>query len=154
MRRKGEPLETQEDLRAYIPYLVNRLSNRLGADQNKLLAEHGLNNAALRTLSVLHIYGKLTVNDISVLAVIEQSTASRTIDALLSAGLVTRELGEADQRRREVSMTPHGEILLRRIWPVVERNYERLVEGVKPDEIRLCAAVLSRMIDNVRKHPL
>lgn len=154
MRSKGAPLGTQEALRAYIPYLVNRLSNRLGIDQNRLLADHGLNNAALRTLSVLHIYATLTINDISVLAVIEQSTASRTIDTLHAAGLVTRVLGEADQRRRVVGLTREGEALLRRVWPVVEQNYERMTDGIAQEEIRLCANVLSRMIDNVRKHPL
>ena len=88
-RTEGPP-RTPEDLRAYLPYLVNRLSNRLTIDQGKLLAERGLTNAALRTLSVLHIYRRLTVNEISVLAVLEQSTASRTVDNMLAAGLVQR----------------------------------------------------------------
>lgn len=153
-RKLGGPPQTPEELRRYIPYLVNRLSRRLGDDQNAALAGRGLNNAALRTLSVLHIYGKLTVNAIAVLAVIEQSTASRTIDAMLSGGLVTREAGADDQRRREVGLTAVGETLLNDVWPIVEGNYRRLTEGIDAQMIETCALVLSRMIDNVRKHPL
>ena len=152
-RTKGPP-RTPEDLRAYLPYLVNRLSNRLTIDQGKLLAERGLTNAALRTLSVLHIYRRLTVNEISVLAVLEQSTASRTVDQMLAAGLVTRENGASDQRRREVAPTARGERLLKDIWPLVERNRERLADGIERDDIETCVRVLSRMIDNVLQHDL
>jgi len=152
-RTEGPP-RTPEDLRAYLPYLVNRLSNRLTIDQGKLLAERGLTNAALRTLSVLHIYRRLTVNEISVLAVLEQSTASRTVDQMLAAGLVTRENGASDQRRREVAPTARGERLLKGIWPLVERNRERLADGIERDDIETCVRVLSRMIDNVRQHDL
>jgi len=148
------PPATPEELRAYIPYLVNRLSNRISVDQNRFLATMGLNNAAFRTLSVLHIYGKLTVNEISVLAVIEQSSASRTIDQMLETGLVTRESGASDQRRREVALTKEGAAALRKVWPKVARRADRLTDGLAREEIELCAGVLSRMIDNVRKHNL
>ena len=55
------PPATPQELRAYIPYLVNRLSNRISADQNRFLATMGLNNAAFRTLSALHIYKTLNI---------------------------------------------------------------------------------------------
>lgn len=150
----GTPPATPEELRAYIPYLVNRLSNRISAEQNRFLVAMGLNNAALRTLSVLHIYGKLTVNEISVLAVVEQSSASRTIDQMLETGLVTRESGAHDQRRREVALTKDGAALLKKVWPKIARRTESLLEGIAAEDIDTCANVLSRMIDNVRKHEL
>ena len=150
----GAPPATPEELRAYIPYLVNRLSNRISADQNRFLVALGLNNAALRTLSVLHIYGKLTVNEISVLAVVEQSSASRTIDQMLETGLVTREHGARDQRRREVALTKDGAALLKKLWPKVARRTNDLMQGIAAEDIDICASVLSRMIDNVRKHEL
>ena len=152
--RRNVPPATPDELRAYIPYLVNRLSNRISADQNKFLATMGLNNAAFRTLSVLHIYETLTVNEISVLAVIEQSSASRTIDQMLETGLVTRENGARDQRRREVALTKDGLALLRKVWPQVAGRAERLTDGISREEIDICSRVLSRMIDNVRVHDL
>ena len=151
---RGAPPGTPEELRAYIPYLVNRLSNRISADQNRFLSDIGLNNAILRTLSVLHIYETLTVNEISVLAVIEQSSASRTVDQMLETGLVTRRSGAFDQRRREVALTKDGLALLRKVWPQVAQRAAGLTEGISREEIDICASVLSRMIDNVRKHDL
>ena len=143
------PPATPEELRAYLPYLVNRLSHRISADQNRFLTTMGLSNAALRTLSVLHIYETLTVNEISVLAVVEQSSASRTVDQMLATGLVTRRNGAQDQRRREVALTREGLTLLRKVWPKVAQRADRLTEGIAREDIDLCARVLSRMIDNV-----
>ena len=68
----------------YIPYLFNRLANRWNLDQNRDLSEHGVNNVVFRTLSVLFIYKTLTVNEVAVLAVTEQSTASRMVESMVS----------------------------------------------------------------------
>ena len=74
---KSGPPRTRDQLQNYIPYLFNRLANRWNLDQNRDLSEHGVNNVVFRTLSVLFIYKTLTVNEVAVLAVTEQSTASR-----------------------------------------------------------------------------
>jgi DNA-binding MarR family transcriptional regulator len=153
-RQKSGPPRTPEQLRSYIPYLINRLSNRWNLDQNRDLSEHGINNVVLRTLSVLYIYKTLTVNEVAILAVTEQSTASRAIDSMVSAGWVKREIGEKDLRRREIALTKTGEALLKKIYPVIERNYEALVDGIDPDEVRICARVLAKMIDNVRQNDI
>src|ERR1700751_5464006 len=115
-RLKSSPPRTRDQLQSYIPYLFNRLSNRWNLDQNRDLSEHSVNNVVFRTLSVLYIYKTLTVNEIAVLAVTEQSTASRTVDSMVASGLVKREIAEEDQRRRrriafEKDLACHGKEL-------------------------------------------
>ena len=105
-RWKSGPPRTKDQLQTYIPYLFNRLANRWNLDQNRDLSDHGVNNVVFRTLSVLFIYKTLTVNEIAVLAVTEQSTASRMVESMVSSGLVKREIAEEDQRRRVVALTP------------------------------------------------
>jgi DNA-binding MarR family transcriptional regulator len=151
---KSGPPRTKDQLQNYIPYLFNRLSNRWNLDQNRDLSVHGVNNVVFRTLSVLYIYKTLTVNEIAVLAVTEQSTASRMVDSMVSSGLVKREIAEEDQRRRVVALTADGEALLRKIWPIMENNYDRLIEGIDPDDIEICARVLARMVENIRQNQL
>jgi len=68
--------------------------------------------------------------------------------------MVTRRSSARDQRRREVSLTPEGQALLKKLWPSIARGYDRLTDGIAREEIALCASVLSRMIDNVRKHDI
>jgi DNA-binding MarR family transcriptional regulator len=134
--------------------LFNRLSNRWNLDQNRDLSEYGINNVVFRTLSVLFIYKALTVNEIAVLAVTEQSTASRTVDSMVSSGWVKREIAEEDQRRRLVALTAEGEVLLRKIWPIMERNYGKLIKGIDPDDIEVCARVLAKMVENIRQNQI
>jgi DNA-binding MarR family transcriptional regulator len=153
-RWKSGPPRTKDQLQNYIPYLFNRLSNRWNLDQNRDLGEHGINNVVFRTLSVLYIYKTLTVNEIAVLAVTEQSTASRMVDSLVSSGLVKREIAEEDQRRRVVGLTAEGELLLRKIWPIMEKNFDKLIEGIDPDEIEVCARVLAKMVENIRQNQI
>jgi DNA-binding MarR family transcriptional regulator len=153
-RWKSGPPRTKDQLQNYIPYLFNRLSNRWNLDQNRDLSEHGVNNVVFRTLSVLYIHKSLTVNEIAVLAVTEQSTASRMVDSMVSSGLVKREIAEEDQRRRVVALTADGEALLRKIWPIMENNYDRLIEGIDPDDIEVCARVLARMVENIRQNQI
>ena len=153
-RSKSSPPRTRDQLQSYIPYLFNRLSNRWNLDQNRDLSEHGVNNVVFRTLSVLYIYKTLTVNEIAVLAVTEQSTASRMVESMVTSGLVKREIAEEDQRRRVVALTLEGEALLRKIWPVMERNYDRLVSGIDPDDIEVCARVLAKMVENIRQNEI
>jgi DNA-binding MarR family transcriptional regulator len=153
-KRGSSQPETRKQLYNYIPYLLNRLSNRWNLDQNRDLGEHGINNVVFRTLSVLYIYKTLTVNEIAVLAVTEQSNASRTVDSMALSGLVNREIAEDDLRRRVVGLTAAGERLLKTAWPTIDRNYDRLVNGIDPHDLKLCARVLGMMLDNIRQNEI
>jgi len=145
------PPETLEELEEYVPYLVNRLARLGQAAQNRSLSARGINNVTLRALSVLHIHGRLTVNEIATLAFTEQSTASRAIDAMVDAGLVEREISANDLRRRDVALTGTGSERLRECWPLMEQHYALMTEGIDAEEIRTCRRVLSRMTDNLRR---
>lgn len=151
---KSGPPRTRDQLQSYIPYLFNRLANRWNLDQNRDLSEHGINNVVFRTLSVLFIHRTLTVNEVAVLAVTEQSTASRMVETMVSSGLVKREIAEEDQRRRVVGLTSDGEALLRRVWPIMEKNHDRLTAGIDADDIEVCARVLAKMVDNIRQNQI
>ena len=153
-RWKSGPPRTRDQLQTYIPYLFNRLANRWNLDQNRDLSDHGINNVVFRTLSVLFIYKTLTVNEVAVLAVTEQSTASRMVESMVSSGLVKREIAEEDQRRRVVGLTPDCEALLRKIWPIMASNYDKLIEGIEPDDIEVCARVLAKMVENIRQNQI
>src|SRR5258705_950594 len=73
-KQKSGPPKTPEQLRNYLPYLINRLANRWNLDQNRDLSEHGLNNVVLRTLSILYTHKTLTVNELADLAVTKESS--------------------------------------------------------------------------------
>jgi DNA-binding MarR family transcriptional regulator len=151
---EGIPPLTQDALEHYLPYLVNRLSSFGQAAQNKTLSANGINIVTLRALSVLHIHGRLTVNEIAARAFAEQSTASRAIDAMVTAGLVERRVSQRDQRQRELALTPAGSDVLHTCWPMVEDHYAMLTSGIDQRDIETCRHVLLRMIDNVKRQDM
>lgn len=147
---RPQPPETQDALERNLSYLVNRLSAVGQAAQNRRLAACGVNTVTLRTLSVLYIQDGLTVNEITARAFAEQSTASRAIDSMVTAGLLERRIPPGDQRRREIGLTPAGRALLLACWPHMAEHNARLVEGIDTADIEVCRRVLARMIENVR----
>lgn len=147
----GGPPATVEELHRHIPYLVNRLASSWNTQQNKRLGALGINSVTLRTLAILYIHRKLTVNEIAALAFAEQSTASRAIDAMVTAGLVERQIADRDLRRREVALTEAGRALLLASWPVMGEHRAAMTEGIDPEEIAICGRVLLAMIENLRR---
>lgn len=145
----SEPFSTVEELRNYIPYLLNLVTNRWNLDQNRDLNEHGINSTVLRTLSVLNMHPTLTVNEIAAYAVIEQSNASRTIDLMVADGLVQRQISEKDLRRREIVLTDKGRSLLHTLWPLMVCNHQRLIAGIPEKDLKTCVNTLKTMIRNL-----
>ena len=152
--RHPHVLADSKDLETYIPYLLNRLTNRWNIDQNRDLGEYGINGTILRTLSVLHIFKTLTVNEIANYALVEQSNASRTTDSMVAAGLAERQIAETDLRRREIVLTEKGERLLKQLWPIMVRNHERLVRDIPARDLKVFLDALLAMIKNIEESSL
>ena len=143
----------QIGLERFAPYLMNRIMGRYNAELRDALAEQGLTTPKMRTLAVLSVAGGLTVNELSVYAVVEQSTMSRTLDALEAAGLVRRREDEADSRIRRVSLTEAGREAFDRIWPALAEAEAWLFEGVPEEERDRFVSTLRTVLRNVRVHP-
>jgi DNA-binding MarR family transcriptional regulator len=154
LMRHPRVLADSRDLETYIPYLLNRLTNRWNIDQNRDLDEYGINGTILRALSVLHIFKTLTVNEIANYALVEQSNASRSIDAMVAAGLVERQIAETDLRRREVALTEKGERLLKQLWPIMVQNHEKLLGDIPAKDLKIFVSTLLAMIRNVGESPV
>lgn len=149
--KQTEPPSTVAELEAFMPYLVNRLASLGLAAQNRALDRHDINTVVLRALSILHIENGLTVNEIAARCFADQSTASRTIDAMAAAGWVERRIPDADMRRREIILTEAGRNMLHNCWPAMESHYARLIEGIDDADLATCRRVLRQMTGNLRQ---
>ncbi|PRD43629.1 MarR family transcriptional regulator [Phyllobacterium phragmitis] len=148
-RRNSFPFKSRESLRRYVPHLITRLAHRWGADQNAALSELGWNGTMMRIMSSLSAHKELTINELSVLAVTEQSTTSRSIELLVTAGLVKREISDSDQRVRTVVLTKLGKAKLKEISPLINRLHAKLVEDIDEEELETCIRVLQKMTDKI-----
>ncbi len=102
-------------LNQFDPYLLNRISARWNADMAEVVKAHDLTTARMRALAVLSVAPGLTINELSVYAVTEQSTLSRNLDAMEEQGLIRRRMRAEDGRVREIHLTEKGRETFRRL---------------------------------------
>ena len=75
----------------FAPYLMNRADGAAtNADLRKEKTNLGLTTPKMRTLAVLSVIDTLTISELASIAVVEQSTLSRSLERLTSDGLVRR----------------------------------------------------------------
>ena len=99
---------------------------------------------------MLSVMAGVTVNDLSVYTVIEQSTMSRTLDGLEAQGLVRREQADADSRVREVFLTDEGRAEFSRAWPAMHDAFEAMFDGIDDAEYAALIGTLQKML---QQHP-
>lgn len=155
---KNDPLETvprkldQIGLENFATYLMNRIMARYNAELRRDMAELGLSTPKMRVLAVLNVIDAPLIGELSVHSIIENSTLSRTLDALESSGLVSRSTDAVDSRATRVTITDAGRGTFETIWPAMLKNYDAMFAGIDAAESEAFIATLKKMLRNVRVH--
>ena len=136
-------------LNHFAPYLLNRVSARWNADMLEVLKSFDLTTAKMRTLAVLAITPGMTANDLALHTITEQSTMSRTLDAMEEQGLIKSRPRKEDLRVREVYLTEKGRQLWAEFWPSMYRRYSDVFNGVSEAEYESFISVLHKMLQNM-----
>jgi DNA-binding MarR family transcriptional regulator len=138
----------------FAPYLMNRIASRWNANMAEALKAHDMTTTKMRALAILSLSSSVTINELSVYTVTEQSTMSRTLDSLEEQGLIRRQPRPEDMRIRDVSITEEGRVAFERVWPTMYELFQQLFDGVEEEDYRIFIATLHRILRNVRKHDI
>jgi DNA-binding MarR family transcriptional regulator len=144
----------QIGLQQFAPYLMNRIMGRYNATLREDFRRQDRTIPQVRTLAVLSVTDGVTVGDLAVFTVIEQSTLSRTLDTLEAEGLVRRETGDTDTRVRKVFLTDAGRAEFNRAWPAMHDAFETMFDGIDDTEYAALIGTLQRMLANIRRHDI
>ncbi|MEJ8572321.1 MarR family transcriptional regulator [Microbaculum marinum] len=136
----------------FAPYLINRISARWNTDLLERLKEQGLTTIQMRILSVLSVMAGITVNELAVFTIAEQSTMSRTLDGMERDGLVRRKNRKGDLRVRELYLTEKGREAFRQVWPVMHGSLEHMFDGFSDEDYETLIVLLTRVLRNIRRH--
>lgn len=147
-----EAADRREALEFFAPYMMNRIMARYNKGVEETLSAEGVSVPQMRVLAALADAGPLTINDLSVLTVIKQSTLSRTLDGMEAAGLLRREADPGDSRVRNIHPTEAGLALHGRAWPAMRRAEERLFGALAPPERETFRGMLVRILHATRHH--
>lgn len=155
LARAGAPPSMGEiGLASFAPYLMNRIAARWNAEMAEALRAYDMTTTKMRVLAVLSVSTGLTVNELSVFAVTEQSTMSRTLDAMEEQGFVRRRPREDDLRVREISITETGREAFAEVWPMMYEKFAHMFDGVDEAEYEAFVSTLRKVLANVRRHDL
>lgn len=149
---KDAPRLGEMGLENFAPYLMNRIMGRYNAALSSEMAELGLTTPQMRSLAVLSVIDGILIRELAVYAVVQQSTLSRALDALVQSGMVRRDTDEQDSRASRIFITDAGRDAYERLWPHMSASYEAMFKGIEEAEKRAFVGILQTMLHNIRKH--
>jgi len=141
-------------LNSFAPYLMNRLMARWNANLAEELKSLDMSTAKMRALAVLSVTSSVTINELSVFAVTEQSTMSRTLDSLEEQGYIRRTPRAEDMRVRDVSITEEGRAAFDQVWPTMYDSLLQMFAGIDDDEYRAFLTTLQKVMRNIRRNEI
>jgi DNA-binding MarR family transcriptional regulator len=141
-------------LNNFAPYLMNRVISRWNANLSDDLKALDMTTVKMRALAILSITPSVTINELSVFAVTEQSTMSRTLDSLEDQGYIRRQPRPDDMRIRDVTITEDGRAAFEKIWPTMYDDFLKMFQGIDEEEYKTFVAVLHRVLQNIRLHEI
>ena len=115
----------------------------------ELIEPHGVSAGQWRFLRVLWEKDGVTQRTLANRVGITEATAVKGIAGLESAGLVTREVDEADKRKMIIRLTPHARRLRKKLIPMVLKVNERALEGINQKDVNTARKVLVRAYQNL-----
>jgi DNA-binding MarR family transcriptional regulator len=145
-------MDRTEDLEEFTPYLMNRIMARYNKGVEAALKEAGVSVAQMRALVVLAESGPCTINELSVLTVIKQSTLSRTLDTMENAGLLAREARDGDSRVRLITLTDAGRTAFEAAWPAMLGMRDTMLSSLDLEERATLNRMLLRVFYDIRHH--
>ncbi|MGB0852478.1 MAG: MarR family winged helix-turn-helix transcriptional regulator [Pikeienuella sp.] len=141
-----------QGLSRFAPYLINRIARRYNQTLQDAVTGMGLTIPKMRVLAALAAMGPRTVNELTVVAVAEQSTMSRTLDQMEQDGLIARHVSETDSRVRVIHLTPDGLAAYREVWPHMSDAEEALFVGLSTAQRDEFLHTLSHILLNIRQN--
>lgn len=149
----ADPSSADLVLDEFLPYLFNRITNRLNQDLLSDLRPLRVSVPRWRVLAVLHAREGRRMGDLSAYTVIEQSSLSRVVDQMERDGLVVRRHHPDDNRIIEVYLTDDGRAMFDRIYPLAYGHYKHAINGLSDSERDTLVSLLHKILENTRQKP-
>jgi len=163
VRQEGEQVENRGEYDPSNPtfrlekspfYLMAHADFKYHEDMDKVLHKHGVSKPIYRVMTVLREQQPASIGAIAEAALTKRSTISRIIDRMVEQGLVSTEPNPEDNRITEVTLTPAGQQTLRKLTPIVGRQFSRAMVGISNRDIAHLLRTLKKISDNLSKLPI
>ncbi len=145
----GDPGTDAFRIDRYPFYLLNRLVSRYNIVIGARLKAIGLDIPQWRVLMVLGETRPLGISDIAERAVINLSTATRIVQRMVQAGVLSVQTSSDDNRVTNADLTPQGLLLLTKARAATTPVYASVIRGFDGKGFDLLIESLGRMHSNL-----
>ena len=112
-----------------------------------VLHAHGVTEQQWRALRALHDLGELTAAGLAQECAILAPSMTRILRNLSDRGLVTVRRSKSDGRELRVKISAKGRRLVAVVGPVVEQEYAKIREQLRPERLEALYADLRHLIE-------
>ncbi|CAG2156981.1 MarR family winged helix-turn-helix transcriptional regulator [Cupriavidus numazuensis] len=136
----------------YRLHQVNKLSDKDSA--YAYLEQCGLLLSEGRCLAAIGAFAPLSVNALAQKANLTKGQASRSAQALVERGLVSKSASEADGRGVVLALTPQGKPLYRQAIAMIARRNEEIFGCLSEQEREVLGSLLDRLVAHATRDEL
>jgi DNA-binding MarR family transcriptional regulator len=139
----------------HVYMLAGMMSKFAGQDLERRLQAAGINATALQYGVMQRIqHSSATISELSSSMLLAPATLVPVVDALERKGLVRRGQNIQDRRRKELTLTPNGADLLRRLPPVADDGLVlQALEHMGSEKTRRLLTLLHELVSSVAPEP-
>jgi DNA-binding MarR family transcriptional regulator len=131
--------------------LVHSVMHLYRSQQYQVLRNgpHDITHMESKVLNFFGHHPGATQSDLAQHSGRDKAQLARLIKGLRDGGLLNAEVGEADRRSVQLSLTTDGQAVLRSLQQQGRRLNEKAVEGLSPAEVKQLSALLQRVRGNL-----
>ena len=142
---------TELELKAYMPFLVNRTGSLFADSFSKVLERHSLNVPTWRLLVSVSEEEGLRAGQLASLTSVEPWTVSRLLKVLVKKNLIRREHESEDARAVTIYPTDKGRQIVTELVPHALHLEATALKGFTSREIKLLQDLLARLYENLNQ---
>jgi len=130
----------------YLAYLLAQANRQMSAQLDRALSDEGVQIEHWRILEVLSDEQGRSMGELAAMVLMNHPALTKTVDRMVSRGLVHRRADPADSRRVLVYMTDHGLVLVARLKERVDQHHDAVTAAVGPRKAEQLKKLLGEFI--------
>lgn len=139
-------METKHN--SLLGYLVYDAQRSITKSLETTLKPYDITPGQWNLINQLDRAGELSQKELAQVTQKEQATITRYLDTLERKDLVVRKRHQSDRRAHVVSITDKARELIKTVMPLTVNTANRLIEGIKQEDIDKFVTVLANLKKN------
>jgi len=135
-RSRSERVEKYREIASFgVCYNVQKAARLISNFHDRLLRPLGLRSSQFALLSYIHLLPDASLEELAQAMSLDGTTITRRLAPLKTEGWILEKRG-ADRRKKEIRLSPRGEKLLKKAYPVWKSAQRHFIQGMGRDEWR------------------